>query len=134
MSPRDNIFYAIGQLAYAMANADGKIQKEEQKKFLDSCLSELGAGSEGPVISEIIFKLLKKQETFDTDSVYTLAMDTIRTNGHYLSPELKKRAIDLLQKVAEASPPFTKEERHLLERFKRDIEPIKGDPVFYGRQ
>ena len=134
MSPRENIFYAIGQLAYAMANADGKVQKEEQKKFLDDCLTELGAGADGPVIAEIIFKLLKKQASSDTESAYELAMNTIRTNGHYLSPELKRKAIHLLHKVGEASEPFTNEERELLERFKRDIEPINGDPVYYNQK
>ena len=37
-------------------------------------------------------------------------------------------------KVAEAYPPVTREENAILRKFKSDIGPINGDPVYYSGQ
>jgi len=59
-------------------------------------------------------------------------MKHIKTNSHYLSPKLKVTFITVMEKIAKAYPPVTSEEAGLLERFKKDIEPIQGDPVYYA--
>ena len=41
MTPQQNLHTAIGQLAYAVAKADGTIQLEERKKFHDIVEAEL---------------------------------------------------------------------------------------------
>jgi hypothetical protein len=38
-----------------------------------------------------------------------------------------------MEKVAEAFPPVTEGEQGLISRFKKDIEPLKGDPIYYGK-
>src|SRR6185436_16813027 len=35
MSPIENLYYAMGELAYSVASADGRVQPEERKKFSD---------------------------------------------------------------------------------------------------
>jgi hypothetical protein len=37
----------------------------------------------------------------------------------------------VMEKVAKAFPPVTPAEQKLLERFKKDIASINGDPIFY---
>ena len=132
MSPQENLHYAIGELAYTVARADGEVQKEERKKFEEILREELNEGEGHEKVGEIIFKLMDKREYFDADSTYDLAMQTIKTNSHYLSPQLKAKFMRLLEKVAEAHPPVTSEENAILRKFKADIAPINGDPVYYS--
>lgn len=133
MTPLENLHYAIGELAYAVARADGQIQKEEKRTFLDIINKELSQAEGYEKTGEIIFKLMeKREETFDPQSTYDLAMQTIRMNGHYLSPQLKSDFIRLLERIAEAYPPVTREENIILKKFREDIEPIHGDPVYYS--
>jgi len=131
MTPQENLHYAIGQLAYATACADGLIQKEEHNKFHSLVAAELRCKDYDFEISDIIFQILEKEKYIDTETAYKWAMKEIRVNSHYLSPRLKQTFIKVIEKVAKAYPPVTKAESNLLERFKKDIAPLQGDPLFY---
>ncbi len=131
MSPLENLYYAAGELAYAIARADGEVQNEERNKFLEILNGELDPAGQ-QATGEIIFKLMDKRGHFDPAATYEFAMNTIRNNGHYLSPALKERFVNLLEKVAAAYPPVTSEENALLNRFRSDILEINGDPVYYN--
>jgi len=132
MTPIQNLHYAIGELAYAVARSDGQVQPEERKRFHDLVAAELRCRDFDFDISDIIFRVMDKDKQ-DTETVYNWALKNIRTNSHYLSPELKQTFIKLMEKIAKAYPPVTEDEKTLLERFKADIEPIHGDPVFYAK-
>jgi uncharacterized tellurite resistance protein B-like protein len=129
-SPIQNLHYAIGELAYAVARADGKVQPEERKKFQAIVEAELRCKDFNFDLSDIIFKIMDKDQ-HDSQTVYNWAMHEIRTNSHYLSPALKETFIRVMEKVAKAYPPVTDKERSIIEQFKKDIENIHGDPVFY---
>ncbi len=129
-TPIENLHYAIGELAYAVARADGKVQKEEKKKFHDIVAAEIRCKDYNFDVSDIIFQIMERDK-FDTPTVYKWAMNAIRTNSHYLSPELKQTFIKVMEKVAKAYPPVTNSENDVIERFKNEIEPIHGDPVYY---
>jgi uncharacterized tellurite resistance protein B-like protein len=126
----ERLHFAIGELAYAVARADGTVQKEERNRFHEIVESELRNKDYAFDISEIIFQIMDKDQ-MDTETSYKWAMDEIRVNSHYLSPELKGKFIMVMEKVSAAFPPVTKEEHELMERFRKDIAPIKGDPVYY---
>lgn len=132
MTPQQNLHTAIGELAYAIARADGSIQKEERKKFHDIVAAELHCKDYDFDVSDIIFQVLEKDKFIDSKTSYDWAMKEIRTNSHYLSPELKKTFIRVIEKIAKSYPPSTKEETELIERFKKEIAPINGDPVYYN--
>jgi uncharacterized tellurite resistance protein B-like protein len=132
MTPIENLHYAIGELAYAVAHADGKVQKEEREKFHNIVEAELRCKDYDFDISDIIFKIIDKDRQ-DTETVYNWALKTIKTNSHYLSPELKTTFIKVMEKIAKAYSPVTQSEKNILERFKKDIEPIHGDPVYYAK-
>lgn len=133
MTPEQNLHNAIGELAYAIARADGTIQKEERKKFHDIVAAELRCKDYDFDVADIIFQVLEKDKFIDSKTAYNWAMKEIRTNSHYLSPELKATFIKVIEKVAKSFPPVTKEETSLLEQFKNDIAPIHGDPVYYNK-
>jgi hypothetical protein len=60
MNPTENLHYAIGQLACAVAFADGKIQKEEWKKFHDIVVEELKNRNYEFDVSDIVFQIMEK--------------------------------------------------------------------------
>jgi uncharacterized tellurite resistance protein B-like protein len=132
MTPIESLHYAIGELAYAIARADGTVQKEERKKFHDIVAAELRLKNTAFDVSDIIFQMMDKDKT-DSETTYKWAMDEIKLNSHYLSPELKKTFICVMEKVAKAFPPVTAKEQDLLNKFKKDIVMINGDPVFYEK-
>lgn len=131
MTPQQNLHTAIGELAYAIARADGAIQKEERKKFHDIVAAEMDCKDYDFDISDIIFQILEKDKFIDSKTAYEWAMKEIKTNSHYLSPKLKKTFVKVIEKVANAYPPLTADEANLIERFKKDIAPINGDSVYY---
>jgi uncharacterized tellurite resistance protein B-like protein len=130
MNPTENLHYAIGQLAFAVAFSDGKIQKEESENFHKIVSEELNNNSYDFDVSDIIFKVMEKDK-MDSNTVYEWAMKEIKTNSHYLSPQLKEKFISVIEKIAGAFPPVTNEESDIINRFKKDIKDIHGDPTYY---
>lgn len=131
MQPKESLHYAIGLLAYAVAKADGEVQKEERQRFANIVAAELRMHDGDFNVSDIIFQIVDKEKFIKTGDAYDWAMNQIRLNSHYLSPELKKTFIKVMEKVARAYPPVTIDEMELIEKFKKDFEPIHGDPVYY---
>ena len=132
MTPTENLHYAIGELAYAVAIADGEVQKEEREKFHNIVEAELRCKDYGFDISDIIFKIMDKDKTSIKDA-YDSAMKQMRLNSHYLSPKLKETFVKVMEKVAKAYKPVTIDETHLIDKFKADIAPLKGDAVYYEK-
>ncbi|TAL63288.1 MAG: hypothetical protein EPN85_00530 [Bacteroidetes bacterium] len=132
MTPVESLHYAIGELAYAVARADGSVQKEERKKFHDIVEAELRCKDYAFDVSDIIFQMMDKDKA-DALTTYKWAMDQIKLNSHYLSPKLKETFLRVMDKVAKAFPPVTPSEKTLIDKFKRDIAPINGDPVYYEK-
>lgn len=133
MTPLENLHSAIGEIAYAIARADGAVQKEERNKFHDIVAAELRCKDYSFDVSDIIFQILDKDKYIDAKTSYDWAMKEIRLNSHYLSPKLKETFIKVLEKIAKAYPPVTYEEMDMIEKFKKDIASIKGDPIYYEK-
>ena len=132
MTPTQNLHYAIGELVYAVARADGSIQKEERQKFHDIVEAELRCKDYDFDICDIIFQIRDKDKT-TTQDAYDGAMHQIKANSHYLSPELKETFIKVMEKVAKSYAPVTIGEMDLIEKFKKEIAPLKGDPIYYTK-
>lgn len=121
-----NLFYAIGELAYAIASADGAIQKEERQKFHDLVAGELRSNNYNFDLSLLIFQIMDKDKV-STENAYQSALKRIVLNQIHLNAEMKNSFIRVMEKMMEAYPPVTPDEIGLLERFKKDIEPLKSD-------
>jgi uncharacterized tellurite resistance protein B-like protein len=120
MNPVQNLYYALGELAYAMAKADGSIQREEKELFHEIVTEEVGNHNIDFDYSEIIFTIMEKDKT-DVETSYNWAIKEIETNKHYFLPDLRKKFISVMERVAGAFPPVTIQERVLLDRFRNDI-------------
>lgn len=131
MTSTESLYYAIGELAYAIARADGNVQKEEQQRFHDLVAEHLNNKEYSFDVSDIIFQVMTRDK-MDAETTYQWAMNQIKMNSHYLSPELKETFIKVMETVAKAYPPVTIEEQNLIDKFKKDIAPLKGDPVYYN--
>ena len=103
MNPVENLHFAIGQLAFAVAFSDGNIQREEREKFQSIVVGELKNKDYNFDVTDIVFQIMEKDK-LDSKTVYDWAMKEIRTNGHYLSPELKEKFVSVMEKVASAYP------------------------------
>lgn len=132
MTPVENLHYAIGELAFAIAKADGKIQKEEREKFHNIVAAELRSKDYNFDVSDIIFQLMDK-DGMDSQTTYNWAIKEIRTNSHYLSPKLKETFIRVMEKVAKAFAPVSDKEEAILQQFFKDIAGINGDPAYYNQ-
>lgn len=132
MTPRENLYYAMGEVAYAVAMADGRIQKDETKKLHDILSAELSPMNEGIDIAEIIFQVLNKDLT-DAETAYEAALHQIKLYSHYVSPEMKLNFLHVAEKVSKAFPPALRAEKKMIARFREDIANVHGDPVFYGQ-
>lgn len=130
MTPVEGLYYALGEVAYAVAHADGKVQLEEKEEFQEIIENGVQEKDYGFEVSEIIFKMLEKAKA-STEEAYNSALNMIRLNSHYLSPKLKDKFIRVVERIASVYPAANKEE-NILERFKKDFAPFKGDPVYYG--
>jgi len=118
--PVDNIYYALGQLAYAIARADGNIQDEEKMVLHSIVVQEARTHGIDLDISEIVFELMQRDNT-DTETSYTWAMNELKRNKQYFVPVLREKFIKILERVARAYPPVVIEEKTLLERFRREV-------------
>jgi len=123
MNPVQNLYFALGELAYAVAKADGQIQKEEKQLLHDIVTKEVNADNIDFDYSEIIFNIMGKDNA-DAETSYNWALQEMKLNSHYFKPELRNKFWDVLLKVAEAFPPVTPHEQKFLDRFKKDLKTI----------
>lgn len=120
MTPAENLYYALGELAYAVAKADGRIQKDEVKKLHTILESELEVPGDSLSVAEIIFDIMNRHET-DAETAYGNAMHQVRLYSHYLTPELKLSILRVVEKIAKAFPPPLVSEKNMIARLRKDI-------------
>ena len=58
MTPLQSLYYAMGEIAYAVASADGEVQKEERLRFHSIVAAELRCDHYGFDISGIVFQIM----------------------------------------------------------------------------
>lgn len=120
MDATEKLYYSLGQLAYVIAKADGEIQKQEQKKLQDLIIEATKDHNLDFNYSEIIFWVLEKEKE-DSNTVYSLAMKTFKSLNHFFTPDLKIKFIEVLQKIADAYPPYSIEEVEYMAKIRKDI-------------
>jgi uncharacterized tellurite resistance protein B-like protein len=120
MKKKERLYEALGELIYAVAKADGLIQKEEFS-MLDSLLKDHPWAS--TIKWSFDYEVSKNQSLND---IYEKAINHCQNYGQ--APEYIE-FIDIMSKIAEASSGIDKKEQKLIssfssdlvERFKKDI-------------
>lgn len=127
MDAKQHLYYALGALAYAVAKADGKVQREEREKVKQ--IVESGAEHAMDFgYTDIIFQLLQKDKAGFRE-VYVWAMKSFELGKYHLTEEMKNSFIDIIEQVAAAFPPTDPEELALITRFSTDINAIHVNKV-----
>lgn len=125
MYGKENLYYALGELAYAVAQADGEVQGEERKKIHDIVVEATACHNHNFDISEIIFHILQK-DRMNWETVYKWAIKEIKLHSHYLTEDMKVDFVAVIEKIARAFDSVTIEEKNVIDQFRKDIEGIKA--------
>jgi uncharacterized tellurite resistance protein B-like protein len=120
LEARQNIYYSLGILAYALAKSDGKIQDEEKKRLFEVVKREMNHDIDFQY-AEIIFQLLERDE-YGFENTYQWALRELEKGRHYLSPEIKRKMVHTLRQIALAFNRLSQEESSFIDRFEKDLE------------
>ncbi|MDP4963563.1 MAG: TerB family tellurite resistance protein [Salibacteraceae bacterium] len=123
MEKRENLFYGLGLVAYAVAKADGEVQAEEKKELHD-LITDWSENIESEFdVTEIIFSVLSKQKP-SFENGYELGMKHLALGKDLFTERLKELFLYLIKDVAHAFPPVTHQEQDIIVKFTRDLEKL----------
>ncbi len=128
MNAAGSLYMALGEVAYAIAYADGKVVQAEKQKLHTLLVSEFNRYPGASAYAEIIFQILMR-DAMDSATVYKWALREIEKNSNYLSESMKTFFIDVIRNVAAAYPPVTAEENDLINDFTDRLRKIHCDSV-----
>lgn len=120
MDSKQHLFYGLGLIAYAVADADGKVQREELEtiqKILKEGIAKIDPDYD---LTDIIFQIMKKDKV-DFETSYKWGMDAFRLGEDHLTPGMKWNFLDILQAVSDAYPGSHLAEGEIIARFARDL-------------
>lgn len=123
MTPTQILHYAIGELAYTMAAADGEVQKAERQTFHDIVRAAVEEERLAAEFSVQMFQMADKEER-TLKKAYSRAMSYIRLHRTHFTPALQRLTIKIMKRLALAFPPVTDEEKALIARFEQDLTEI----------
>lgn len=128
MDAKQHLFYGLGHIAYAVAQADGKLQESEKQIFHRMMKEEMARVDSDFDYSDIIFQVLEKEHV-DFETAYKWGMDAIRLGDYKLTPTLKWEFLDIIYKIADHFPPVSIKEQEIISRFARDLRNYKKIPA-----
>lgn len=128
MTPIENLYYALGEMSYAIAKADGRIQNDEVKKFHGILEAELQVPEDSFSVADIIFHIMDKDHV-DSETAYQNAMNQMRLYSQYFTPEMKLAFLHVAEKVGNAFPPTLRSEKNMIARFRKEMGDITAGKV-----
>ena len=121
-------YQELGKLLYAIANADGKVQKAELKQLqkivsdelvpLDDTTDEFGTNA--AFITEFMFDVYEGTKQ-DVEKAFNSFLGYLQINKPMLDEKHKKAVISAAHKVAEAFKGMTDEEKQLIKTLEKEI-------------
>lgn len=124
MDANDLLFYGFGQIAYATAMADGKVQRAEHDKLLKIIQDSIHEYDIDYMYSGIIFELMEKQNVFTKEDAINYGLKNMHLASHKLNENTRACFDDILHKVADAFDGKTPEELDVIQRFNSKMDEI----------
>jgi hypothetical protein len=124
MEKREYLFYGFGQVCYAVAMSDGKIQKSEHDdlmKLLKGEFEELDIDFD---VLEISFELMFRDGVENSDDAYQHGIKNIDTGKNFLTKELMNHFNRILMNIADSYKGVDKDEMNIIRTFNKDMESI----------
>jgi hypothetical protein len=118
---RIEIYRAIGELAYVVAKADRGLTRAEKEAFYKIAGEELDYESWA---AQSRFDLLDEVTQPSIDRAYNDALHELKKHSAALTPELKDKAVVVLQRVAACCDGLTANEAFVLARFRKDLQSL----------
>lgn len=118
MYEKRELYRAIAEVAYAIARAGDGLQAEEREQFYAIINKHLDFDSWSAISR---FEILEEIHP-DPNNAFEYALSEIRKNKHYLTPELKNHALEVVEAVAQAYQGKNIQELNLIERFKKTMD------------
>jgi uncharacterized tellurite resistance protein B-like protein len=128
MEASEYIYYGFGHIAFAIAKADGQVQFQEEQKLHDVVIKHLKDKFSDISISEIIFNILK-DDYRSPEELYEYGITQIDLGSHHLNAEIKDLLMKTAVAVADAFPPFSKEENHFVMKLQNDLGRMTKDII-----
>lgn len=113
MTGIEKIYYALGELAYLVAESDGKVQHEEIEKLHEIVINELKKKNPGFEYSDIIFNVLN-DEKLNADLIYEMAIKELKNASYFLTPEVKEQIISVLTKIGKSYQHVTLRQKEII--------------------
>ena|ERR1035437_673367 len=128
MGPVQNLYYALGEVIYAISKADGNIHKNEKAK-LNKLFAEEFNGELLGFDSEAIISHILEKDRMDMIVAYNWAIKEIKINSHFLTKKIKDHFIHIIKRAVKEFPPSTSKELFLVDNFINTITTLQIDPV-----
>ena len=116
----NEIYRAIGELAYVIAKAGDGLQLEEKKAFIDIVEKELKFKAWS---AESRFDILDEKVHPTLEHAYNEAIHEFKIHKNALTEELKAITIKVVKKVAEAYHPSEVKD-FIIDRLEKDLKSI----------
>jgi len=120
---KQNIYVAMGSLAYAIAKADGVIQEEEKQLIKRLAQEELLRDEELDTnwIDDIFNRL--ETDKISVEDAYNYAIDVLKANKfeYDFYDSTKQKCIKFMEKTAFSFGGISHNEQSIIEQFKRDV-------------
>lgn len=129
MDSKQQLYSALGQVAYAIAMADGEAQIEEKEKFHQIITEAAQKYDKDFDFADVMFQLMD-QDHMDVETAYDWAIKQFKLGSNRLTDELKNNIIKILIDVAKAYPPVEIEEMDILERIQKDLDEIQDNLTY----
>jgi len=123
MEGKQRLYFALGNVAYAVAMADGKLEAQEKKKVHDIVVKETAHCAVDFDISEIIFHVLQQHHN-SADSAYDWGLKAFEMSKSWLTEDLKVDFFGVLEKIARAIDGINESEQKMLDRFRKDMDEL----------
>jgi uncharacterized tellurite resistance protein B-like protein len=101
---RQNIYIAMGSLAYAITKADGQIQEQEKNTIKNLAQKEFELNDQDNEWIENMFSKLEK-DGISLDDAYNYAIDVLEANRYEFDfdQEMKQKCLNFMERIAESS-------------------------------
>lgn len=115
------LYREFAELAYALAKADGRIKGKEIETFKQVMHEEFG---DNAILPNDWFDILASETRPTIKEAYHNVFHILRMNKTEVTPELKQRYVNVLQKIAMACGGMDEREEFLIARFNEDIKSL----------
>ncbi len=122
------LYYTIGELAYTIAKSDGGVQKKELESLKMMLDKHPLFKNKNMAVASIIFQVLHSH-SFSWERAYQRAISDLKKHKHFLTQDLKKAIIDLLESVAKSYGGKTELEKDLIKGVQRELEKLLPNAV-----